>query len=209
MSKPNDTSAGPPPETPDEALALLMDGNRRHQEGKLELRNYSPLAEHPGRGQQPFAAIIGCADSRVSPTLIFDVNRGNIFSSKIAGNTIDSGTLGSTEFAVKVLGVKLVMVLGHTKCGAVGAAIEVAGGSASYPSDEYGAIAEVIDRIVPTISDLPRDERTEETCVRLNASAQAAEIASRGPIIKPAVDEGQIAVVAAVYDIETGAISLI
>ena len=208
MSRPNDTNAARHPETPEEALAVLVEGNRRHQEGKLELRNYSPLAE-PAGGQRPFAAIISCADSRVSPTLIFDVNRGNIFSSKIAGNTIDSGTLGSTEFAVKILEVKLVMVLGHSNCGAVGAAIDVAGGQASYPPEEYGAIAEVIDRIVPTISDLPADERTEETCVRLNASAQAAEIASRGPIVKPAVDAGQIAVVAAVYDIETGEVSLI
>src|SRR3954451_13179643 len=167
MSKPNDTGAAPHPETPEEALAVLIEGNRRHQQGKLELRNYSPLAEDPARGQRPFAAIISCADSRVSPTLIFDVNRGNIFSSKIAGNTIDSGTLGSTEFAVKVLEVKLVMVLGHSNCGAVGAAIEVAGGRASYPPDEFGAIAEVIDPIVPTISDLPAEERTVETCDRL------------------------------------------
>jgi carbonic anhydrase len=209
VSKSNDTRAAPHPETPEEALALLIEGNRRHQQGKLELRNHSPLAADPARGQRPFAAIISCADSRVSPTLIFDVDRGNIFSSKIAGNTIDSGTLGSTEFAVKVLGVKLVMVLGHSNCGAVSAAIEVADGRASYPPDEYGAIAEVIDRIVPTISALPADERTDETCVRLNASAQAADIASRGPIVKAAVDAGQIAVVAAVYDIETGEVSLI
>ncbi len=152
--------------------------------------------------------IISCADSRVSPTLIFDVDRGNLFSSKVAGNTIDSGTLGSTEFAVKVLGVKLVMVLGHSNCGAVSAAIEVANGEASYPAEEYGAIGEVVDRIVPSIRGLPPEERTVPACVELNAAAQAADIAGRDPIVRPAVDAGQIEVVAAVYDLETGEVSL-
>jgi carbonic anhydrase len=157
----------------------------------------------------PFAAIISCADSRVSPTLVFDVNRGNLFSSKVAGNTIDSGTLGSTEFAVKVLGVKLVMVLGHSNCGAVTAAIEVANGESSYPPDEYGAIGEVVDRIVPSIRDLPPAERTLPASVELNAAAQAADLAQRGPIVRQAVEAGQIAVVAAVYDIASGAVALL
>jgi carbonic anhydrase len=197
-----------PPKNPDEALAVLLDGNRRHQEGKLELRDYS-MTEDRASEQAPFAAIISCADSRVSPTLIFDVERGNIFSSKVAGNIIDSGTLGSTEFAVKILGVKLVMVLGHSNCGAVTAAIELAGGRASYPAEEFGAIGEIIERIVPVIGELPEAGGNREDCVRLNASAQAAEIAARGPIIKQAAEEGSIAVVAAVYDIETGRVSLL
>jgi carbonic anhydrase len=197
------------PSNPDEALSVLLDGNRRHQEERVELRNYSPLGDDPAAGQQPFAAIITCADSRVSPTLIFDVDRGNIFSSKVAGNTVDSGSLGSTEFAVKILGVKIVMVLGHSLCGAVGAAMEVAGGGASYPADEYGAIAELVDRIVPALRELPAGERTEESCVRANASAQAADLASRDPIIKPAVEAGELAVVPAVYDIGTRKVALV
>ena len=193
---------------PDEALGLLLEGNRRHQAGKVELRDHSPAEDRATR-QMPFAAIISCADSRVSPTLIFDVDRGNIFTSKIAGNIIDSGTLGSTEFAVKVLGVKLVMVLGHSDCGAVKAAIEVANGTGSYPPEEYGAIGEVVGRIVPPIESLEPSERAVPNCISVNARAQADEIASRGPIIKQAVDDRQIEVVAAVYDIETGAVSLI
>jgi carbonic anhydrase len=193
---------------PDEALGLLLEGNRRHQAGKLELRDYSP-AEDRAQGQMPFAAIISCADSRVSPTLIFDVDRGNIFSSKVAGNIIDTGTLGSTEFAVKVLGVKLVMVLGHSDCGAVKAAIDLVSGSTSYPAGEYGAIGDVVSRIVPPIESIDPAERSVPHCISTNARAQADEIASRGPIVKQAIEAEQIKVVAAVYDIETGKVSLI
>jgi carbonic anhydrase len=199
----------PHPTNPEEALDLLLEGNRRYQEGKLELRDYSPVGEDRANNQMPFAAIISCADSRVSPTLIFDVDRGNIFSSKVAGNIIDSGTLGSTEFAVKVLGVKLVMVLGHSDCGAVKAAIDAADGTSSYPSETFGAIGEVVGKVVPPIQGLPPADRTLSHCISVNARAQADEIASREPIIKQAIADHQIVVVAAVYDIATGKVSLI
>jgi carbonic anhydrase len=198
----------PRPTNPEEALDLLLEGNRRHQEAKLELRDYSPAGDRASE-QMPFAAIISCADSRVSPTLIFDVDRGNIFSSKVAGNIVDSGTLGSTEFAVKVLGVKLVMVLGHSDCGAVSAAIDAVDGTTSYPPDTYGAIGEVVGRIVPPIEGLAATDRTLPHCISVNARAQADEIASRDPIIKPAIADQRIEVVAAVYDIDTGKVSLI
>ena len=199
----------PHPEDPEEALALLVEGNRRHEDNRLELRDHSPVGGDSDSRQQPFAAIIACADSRVSPTLIFDVERGNIFVSRVAGNSIDTGTLGSSEYAVAVLGVKLVLVLGHSDCGAVKAAIDVANGTSSYPPDAHGAIGAVVERLVPPIQGLPPAERTLPTCVSVNARAQAADIASRGPIVKPAVDSGQIEVVASVYDIKTGKVSLI
>jgi carbonic anhydrase len=198
----------PHPENPEEALAVLVEGNRRHQDNRPEIRDHSPV-EDPAVRQQPFAAIITCADSRVSPTLIFDVERGNIFVSRVAGNSVDTGTLGSTEYAVAVLGVKLVLVLGHSDCGAVKAAIEVANGTSSYPPGVQGAIGAVIDRLVPPILSLPPAERTLPTCVSVNARTQAAGTASREPIVKPALESGQIDVVASVYDIRTGRVSLI
>jgi carbonic anhydrase len=199
----------PHPKDPEEALQLLVKGNRRYQKGKLELRDYSPVGEDRASKQMPFAAIITCADSRISPTLIFDVERGNIFVSKVAGNSVDTGTLGSTEYAVKVLGVKLVLVLGHSDCGAVKAAIGVANGTSSYPPDQYGAIGDFVDKIVPSVQTVPPEERTVPTCVSVNARAQAADIASRGPIVKQALDAEKIAVVAAEYDIKTGKVSLL
>jgi carbonic anhydrase len=202
-------NGGTYPETPADALAALKAGNERHRAGMQELRNLSPLGERHADGQRPFAAIISCADSRVSVALAFDLDRGNLFVSKVAGNTLDTGTLGSTEFAVAALGVKLVMVLGHTDCGAVKAAIEVANGARTYPADEYGAIGPVVDAVVPAIESLPADQRTVPGCVEANARAQAAEIAGRGPIIRPAVEAGRLQVVPAVYEIESGRVELL
>jgi carbonic anhydrase len=199
----------PHPKNPEEALSLLVKGNRRYQKGKLQLRDYSPVGEDRASHQMPFAAIITCADSRISPTLIFDVERGNTFVSKVAGNSVDTGTLGSTEYAVKVLGVKLVVVLGHSDCGAVKAAIGVANGTSSYPPDKYGAIGAFVDKIVPSVQTVPPDQRDVPTCVATNARAQAADIASRGPIVNQALAAGQIAVIPAVYKIQSGKVKLL
>jgi carbonic anhydrase len=197
------------PETPSDALAALEAGNQRHRAGKQELRTLSPLGGRHAEGQRPFAAIIACADSRVSPALAFDLDRGNLFVSRVAGNSVDTGTLGSTEYAVAVLGVKLVMVLGHTDCGAVKAAIEVANGSRTYPAAEYGSIGEVVEAVLPAVESLPAEQRSPSGCVAANARAQAAEIAGRGPIIGPAVEAGTVSVVAAVYELETGRVELL
>jgi carbonic anhydrase len=207
--KPQRGGRAPHPQNPDAALKLLLKGNRRYQKGKLELRDYSPVGEDRANKQIPFAAVITCADSRVSPTLIFDLERGNIFVSKIAGNSIEQGTLGSTEYAVAVLGVKLIMVLGHSDCGAVKSAIGVANGTSSYPPDRFGEIGAVVNLLVPPISGIPPDQRTVDRSVAVNAQYQAANIAGRGPIIKPAIDAGTLKVVPAVYNIADGKVSVI
>lgn len=199
----------PHPKTPAEALRVLQAGNKRYRQGKLSLRDYSPVGEKRASEQQPFAAIITCADSRISPELVFDVERGNIFVSRIAGNGIDSGTLGSTEYAVAVLGVKLVLVLGHSDCGAIKAAIGTVTEGKAYPSSKYGAIGGVIDLLVPTVKSLPADQRTLARCVPANAIAQAQDLARRGPIVAPAVQSGAIGVVAGVYNIANGAVSIV
>jgi carbonic anhydrase len=197
------------PRTPDEALRALLEGNERHVAGRRELQTYSPLGERHAEGQQPFAAVIACADSRVSPALIFDLDLGNLFVSRVAGNSIDTGSLGSTEFAVAVLGVKLVMVLGHTGCGAVEAALEVASGSRSYPAEEYGSIGSLVDAVVPSIEALPADDRTLANCVVANVRAQVKELEASQPIIAPAVESGALKVAAAVYDVATGRVELL
>ena len=199
----------PHPPTPDAALAVLMAGNERYRRGQIELRDYSPVGERIASAQKPFAAIIACADSRISPPLIFDVDNGNLFLSRVAGNSIDVATLGSTEYAVAVLGVKLVMILGHSDCGAVKAALEVAKGTKSYPASKYGAIGDFVDAIVSPIKSVPPAQRTLESATAANASAQAKAIAAKGPIIKAAVDAGKIRVVAAIYDIASGKVSLV
>jgi len=199
----------PHPKTPTEALRALQAGNKRYRQGKLQLRDYSPVGERRAAEQKPFAAIITCSDSRISPELVFDVERGNLFVSRIAGNSIDTGTLGSTEYAVGVLGVQLVMVLGHSDCGAVKSAIGVVADGKRYPDSKYGAIGEVIDHVVPAVKSLPKDQRNLARCVPANAISQASELSRRGPIVAPAVASGKLRVVAAVYDIANGAVSIV
>jgi carbonic anhydrase len=199
----------PHPKSPAEALRLLQAGNKRYRQGKLQLRDYSPVGEKRAAEQKPFAAIITCADSRISPELVFDVERGNLFVSRIAGNSVDAGTLGSTEYAVAVLGVKLVMVLGHSDCGAIKAAIEVVTNNKRYPPSKYGAIGEVIDHLVPTVKALPAAERNLARGVPANAISQAGNLSRRHPIIAPAVAAGKLSVVAGVYNIANGAVSVV
>ncbi|HEY1855156.1 MAG TPA: carbonic anhydrase [Solirubrobacterales bacterium] len=197
----------PHPKTPTEALRLLQAGNKRYRQEKLQLRDYSPVGERRAAEQKPFAAIITCADSRISPELVFDVERGNLFVSRIAGNSIDTGTLGSTEYAVAVLGVKLVMVLGHSNCGAIKAAISTVTEGKSFPPAQYGAIGEFVDLLVPTVKSLPAAERTLGRCVPANAIAQAQKLEATGPIVAPAVASGKLRIVAGVYNIANGAVS--
>jgi carbonic anhydrase len=207
-----EVSAAPPParpSTPAQALQALLAGNRRYVGGNIKSLDYNRLGNRIAETQKPFAAIIACADSRVSPPDIFDVGQGNIFVSRVAGNSIDSGTLGSTEYAVKKLHVLLVMVLGHSNCGAVSAAIEIANGTATFPRQKYGAIGTVIRPIMGPVRAIPRQRRTLPRCVAANARAQAARFAATGPIIAPEVGSGHIRVVAAVYDIRTGAVSVV
>ena len=199
----------PHPTTPAEALRVLQEGNERHRQGELQLRDYSPVGERRAAEQKPFAAIVTCSDSRISPELIFDLESGNLFVSRVAGNSIDTGALGSTEFAVAVLGVKLIMVLGHSDCGAVKAAIDVVVDGKSYPESTYGAIGAVVDHLVPTVRSLPAGERDLSRCVPANAITQANTLAGRGPIVAPAVASGELRVVAAVYDIASGTVSIV
>ncbi len=199
----------PRPRTPAEALRVLMEGNRRYRNGHIQAVDYNRLGDRIAETQKPLAAIVTCADSRISPSVIFDLGLGNVFVSRVAGNSMDVGTLGSTEYAVAVLRVHLVMVLGHSNCGAVKAAIKVANGEESFPPKHFGAIGEVVDALVEPIRTLPRRRRTVERSIEINARAQAKRLAGRGPIINKAVASGDLRVVAAVYDIRTGSVSLV
>jgi carbonic anhydrase len=197
------------PKTPDGALAALVEGNRRYRTGHWKRVDYSPVGERRASAQAPFAAVLTCADSRLSPALVFDVERGNIFSAQVAGNSVDEATMGSLEYAVAVLHVPLIMVLGHSDCGAVKSAIDVAAGKASYPPEQYGSIGAVVDAVVPAVQSLPPSQRTLEHSIVANARMQAQALRLRGPIVPPAVLSGRLRVVAAVYDIGSGTVQLV
>jgi len=117
--------------------------------------------------------------------------------------------LGSTEYAVAVLGVKLIVVLGHSNCGAASSAIAVANGTKSFPPDKYGAIGAVVGLVVRTVKSIPKKQRTLGRCTVKNARVEANKLASQGPIIKQAVDQRKLRVVAGVYDIGSGRVELV
>jgi carbonic anhydrase len=209
MASPSKGRKGPHPATPKAALHLLQGGNKRYRANKLELRDYSPAGVDRANDQKPFAAILTCSDSRLAPDLVFDVQQGNLFVAKVAGNSIDTGTLGSVEYAVAVLGVKLIMVLGHSDCGAVKSAISVVNGTKSFPPSKYGSIGPVVDAIVPTVKAIPPSQRTLQACTSSNASNQATELANSDPIVKPAIRAGTLWVVPAVYNVPNGRVRLV
>jgi carbonic anhydrase len=197
------------PSTPDAALEALIEGNRRYRRGTWHRRDYSPVGERRAVAQEPFAAILACADSRVSPPLVFDVERGNLFTAHVAGNTLDVGSLGSLEYAVAVLHVHAIVVLGHTDCGAVKAAIEVAEGRKSYPASKYGSIGEVVDAVVPAVMDVQKADRTLQSTTVANARRQARMLTQSGPIVPAAIAAGTLRVVSAVYEIATGTVTVV
>jgi carbonic anhydrase len=196
------------PGTPTAALNALMNGNARYRRGNWKRRDYSPVGERRATAQEPFAAILTCADSRISPPLVFDVERGNLFAAHVAGNVVDEGTLASLEYAVAVLKVRLIMVLGHADCGAVKAAISVVAGETSFPPAQFGAIGSLIDRITPAITALPASNRSLARGTVANARAQRLALTKSEPIIAPALRRGDIRIVAAVYDIQSGRVVL-
>jgi carbonic anhydrase len=186
--------------TPSEALELLKAGNRRHVQEHLARRD-DPSTRRAtlAKGQKPFAVILGCADSRTAPEIIFDQQLGDIFDCRVAGNVTDPVVLGSIEYAVEHLHAPLIVVLGHTKCGAVAAAL--AGGEAE------GNIGELIHHVHPG-SHLPSDPAAKSDAgVANNAKYQMQTLTSQSPVIRKAVREGKVAVAAGVFSLETGEVT--
>jgi carbonic anhydrase len=197
------------PRTPNAALKALVEGNRRYRAGRWQRRDYSPVGERRAVAQQPFAAILACADSRVAPPLVFDVERGNLFAAHVAGNSVDTSTLGSLEYSVAVLGVHLIVVLGHTDCGAVKSAIDVVEGRKSFPPSKYGSIGAVVDAVVPAVNGLDPAARTLEAAIVANARRQARILSSSAPIISAAVASRKLRVVSAIYEIASGGVRIV
>lgn len=200
-------AATTPKVTPDEALARLMEGNRRFVANRMFHPNEGPeQRSRLASGQAPFAAILGCADSRVPPEIVFDHGLGDIFDVRVAGNIVEDAGSGSFEYAVEHLGVPLIVVLGHSKCGAVKSTVEALQAGGEVP----GHIAELVRKLKPAVDktkDKPGDK--VDNAVRENARANAAELAGLEPILKKKVQEGLLKVVAMRYDLDTGVVELL
>jgi carbonic anhydrase len=200
----------PPPEsavnTPDDALNNLMAGNARYMQGSPIHPNQSAERQaEVAQGQQPWAAILGCIDSRVPPEIVFDQGLGDLFVARTAGQVIDNVVQGSLEFAVEE-GVKLIMVLGHQSCGAVKATIQ----TLQTNGHAEGQIATLVEAIKPAVI-----EAESQPCdlldnsVRANVALEVEYLKSSSQIILDALDQGTIELVGARYDLGTGAVSVI
>ncbi len=196
-------------QTPDDILANLISGNERFASGstKLAPRTAADFARD-ATGQAPPAIILGCADSRVPPELVFDQPIGGLFVLRVAGNIVGSGPIlkGSIEFAVAELGARLIMVLGHSKCGACAAAIQHIENKDVLP----GSIEGLVDYIRPVVRQVrgePGDKL--ENVIKQNALDNAQRLASLGPILPEFVKRGELKAVAAYYDLKTGRVEVL
>lgn len=196
--------------TPFEALNILKEGNRRFMNNLKANRNLLQQANETSDGQHPFAVILSCIDSRTSAELIFDQGLGDVFSVRIAGNIINEDILGSMEFGCKVAGSKIIVVLGHTKCGAVKGACDHV---------EMGNLTALISKIQPAVYDektvTDEEKRNSsnsefvEKVSTINVKRSVHAIMERSPILKEMIQAGTIGIVGGTHDITTGEVSFL
>jgi carbonic anhydrase len=189
--------------TPAVALEILKDGNKRFISNLKINRNLLQQANETSDGQHPFAVILSCIDSRTSAELIFDQGLGDVFSVRIAGNIVNEDILGSMEFGCKVAGAKIIVVLGHTKCGAVKGACD---------NVTLGNLTSLISKIKPAVDQesVTTENRNSsngifvENVAELNVSLSVKNILLKSPIIAEMVKNGDIGIVGGIHDITTG-----
>jgi carbonic anhydrase len=192
--------------SPDEAMGRLKHGNAIFARGgaNLILPTLARVNEL-SKGQKPFAVVIGCADSRTAPELIFDCNLGELFVIRVAGSTVGREGLGSIVYAVEHLGAPLIVVLGHTKCGAVGAAVDVA----KKHTELHGALHEMVLPIIPAVleADETHPADLQDASIRRNVRDIAGRLKVADSVLAERLHEGRLKVVSACYDLATGVVS--
>jgi carbonic anhydrase len=202
---------GPPPKpqnvlSPDAALDRLMKGNHRYVDGTM--RRHDFIGERPALalGQNPFAAILGCADSRIAPEYAFDTGRGDVFVCRVAGNFADDESTASFEYAVSVLGTPLIFVLGHQACGAVDATVKQLTKGATFP----GHIPSLTSALTPAVQAAqkqPGDLLTN--AIKENVRQTVRKLQNAGPILSEAITQKKLIVTGGVYDLQTGKVELV
>jgi carbonic anhydrase len=200
-------SAHASPSAEADPWARLMAGNARFASG-AQLHPHEQLAwrETLLAGQHPFACVLACADSRVTPELVFDHGLGDLFTVRAAGEVLDDAIVGSIEYAVEHLHVPLVVVLGHARCGAVQAAVDLVAGRGPI-TGSVNTIARAIEATVRATPAVADDAEFLEACVRHQAKRVATELTERSTLIGEAATSRQVDIRSAVYDLRTGRIS--
>lgn len=196
--------------TPDKIVQMLKEGNSRFMNNKMIERDFHSDVVRTSHGQYPWAVFQGCMDSRVTPEIIFDTGLGDLFVNCLAGNIITEEVIGSMEYACKVVGAKLVVVIGHSHCGAIKGAIDKV---------ELGNLTDVLDYIKPVIDSAKflssnnvftsDNSAFVDLVTSLNVRMGKDAIRSKSPILKNLEESGQIKIIGAVYDIETGLVTFL
>ncbi|WP_339940582.1 carbonic anhydrase family protein [Undibacterium luofuense] len=196
--------------TPDEAIQRLKEGNARFLSGTMLKRDLISQTKTAGsQGQFPFVSIVSCIDSRSDPALVFDQGIGDMFTARVAGNIVNEDILGSLEYASKVAGSKAIVVVGHTHCGAVKGACD---------NVKMGNLTALIEKIAPAVKATPNvhgDDRSSKNHHLVDAAAETnvrmtvKSILDKSPVLKEMVDKGQIKVIGAMHDVETGKVDFL
>lgn len=195
--------------TPSIALQMLADGNERFVNGEALSRNLHEQVKETSTGQYPFATVISCIDSRIPTEIIFDQGIGDIFNARIAGNFVNEDILGSLEFACKLAGSKVVVVMGHTSCGAVKGACDDA---------KLGNLTQMLDKIMPAVNatttepDEARNSSNIDFVNRVankNVALTIENIKAQSPVLNELYEHGIIDIVGAMYDVKTGKVSFV
>jgi len=196
----NRAASAQSPLSPDAALQQLVDGNRRFAEGRLTsfAEDLELLKAKTAEKQEPFAAVLSCADSRVPVELIFDQSIGHVFVTRVAGNIATSAIIASLEYGVAVLGAKAILVLGHANCGAVKASIE-AKAVPGQISALYPYIRPAIERVAPDL----------DAAIKANAQFQAALLRQSSPVLAEHIKQSKLKIVAGFYDLASGRVSVL
>jgi carbonic anhydrase len=200
--------------TPTQVLEILREGNRRFRTGNRLSRDFERQVSATAAGQTPLAVVLSCIDSRVPVELIFDLGLGDIFSVRVAGNVIGTKSLGSMEYGVAVAGVKLVLVLGHTRCGAVTSSVQLI----SKNQDAEGVtgcqhLQSIVDEIAHSVTDAPQNltgpdaEAFVDDVAQRNVQRTVESVIARSSAIRQAVEAGEVNVVGAMYDVKSGEIT--
>jgi carbonic anhydrase len=192
--------------TPAKALAMLKQGNERFVSGKMMKRDYLAQVKKTSKGQFPFAAIVCCLDSRTQPEILFDQGMGDIFVARVAGNFVNDDILGSLEFATKLAGAKLIVIMGHTNCGAVRGACDAA---------QLGLLTAALANINPAVSAVQGDytprtgqnEKFVQAVTEKNVRLSMQKLRDRSVILREMIDKGEISLVGAMYDLGTGEVT--
>lgn len=194
--------------TPERALQWLKEGNTRFAAGTTLRRDLGEQVDITSQGQYPYAAILGCIDSRVSPELVFDTGLGDIFAARVAGNVVDEALLGSLEFATQVAGARAIVVLGHSECGAVKGACD---------GVKLGHLTTTLSLITPAVTavkDVAGERNSKnhafvEAVAEANVRLTARRLTEQSPILADLVKAGRLSVQPALYDLATGRVTFL